>query len=313
MTKKIILRDSTLREGLDTPNVRFSIEQKLRIARRLDQSKVAEAEVVAPSRVEHDLLFVRQLRELGFRFRSSGLVYAYRPDCQVECKAAGQHLDRFDLLMPVSPHREPCSRHAKIKTLREAIARALQCHDDVGAGFPHATQVDYDFLRDIACEAVSQGARRVTIYDTNGSSDPFSVYERIAALRKEIHVSILFHAHNDLGLATANSLAAVQAGADALDVTVNGLGDRAGNASLEQVAVALHLRQYDPGIALHYLRSLSQTVERESGVALSGLAPIVGEFIFRHKSPSHLDIPELFEAFDPKIVCNERSFESDPG
>ena len=126
-----------------------------------------------------------------------------------------------------------------------------------------------------------------------------------------MNASILFHGHNDLGMATANSLAAVQAGADALDVTVNGLGDRAGNAALEQVALALHLRRFDTGISLGSLRSMSRAVERESGVALSRLAPVVGEFVFQHKSHSHLCMPELFEAFDPALVHDERKIDPD--
>jgi isopropylmalate/homocitrate/citramalate synthase len=311
MTKKVILRDSTLREGLDTPNVRFSLEHKLRIARRLDEANVPEAEVVAPSRVGRDLLSVERIKGSAARIRLSGLIYAYKPDCDAECEAAARLLDRFDLLMPVSPHREPSSLRSKITMLTEALGRALECHGDVGVGLPHATQVPFDLLREIAREAAGRGARRLTIYDTNGSADPLGIYHLIKKLREEVDAPILFHGHNDLGMATANSLAAVQGGADALDVTVNGLGDRAGNASLEQVALALHLRGFDTGISLESLRLMSRTVELASGVALSPLAPVVGEYIFQHKSPSHLSMPELFEAFDPDLLHDERNTDPD--
>jgi homocitrate synthase NifV len=125
-------------------------------------------------------------------------------------------------------------------------------------------------------------------------------------------IEIFFHAHNDLGLATANALAAVRAGASGLDLTVNGLGDRAGNASLEQVVLGLHLRGYPTGIALDRLRALSEVVARESGVDVSKQAPVVGEFIVRHKSPSHLEHSDLFETFDPNLLGIERSLEERP-
>ena len=124
----------------------------------------------------------------------------------------------------------------------------------------------------------------------------------IERLRKELGVPLCFHGHNDLGLATANALSAVQAGADVLDVTVNGLGDRAGNTSLEQIVLCLHLRGVETGVILPDLMILSRTVAEESGVDVSKIAPVVGDYVFCHKSPSHLEYPELFEAFDPGLL-----------
>ena len=126
-------------------------------------------------------------------------------------------------------------------------------------------------------------------------------------MKAHIGVPVFFHGHNDLGLAAANAFAAVRAGADGLDVTVNGLGDRAGNASLEQVAMILHLRGIRTGIRLETLTRLSGAVGRESGIAVSPLAPVVGAFVATHKSPGHLEIPELFEAFDPALVGVRRN------
>jgi len=103
-------------------------------------------------------------------------------------------------------------------------------------------------------------------------------------------------------MATANSLAAVLAGADGLDVTVNGLGDRAGNASLEQVLLNLSRRGIETGISTAGIKGLSQLVERLSGIPVPELAPVVGEFVFTHKSPGHQGITRLFEAFDPELL-----------
>jgi len=304
--KKTIVRDSTLREGEDVVGVNFTLEKKLKIAQYLDKAQVPEIEVVAPGKVFEDLEFVKRLKEKQLQIRTSGLVYAYHPRCQEEIEEMSRSLNRFDLLMPVSPKRKPYDRNGKIKNLLKALAFSLQYLPDVGVGFPHSTQTEIDFLLEISLESVKRGAKRITIYDTNGNSDPFSIYDLIKQLKRGINVPLFFHGHNDLGLATANSLAAVYAGADGLDVTINGLGDRAGNASLEQVVLNLYVKGFDSGIVLRDLKKLSKTIEEESGIKVSKLAPVVGEKIFIHKSPSHLENPELFEAFDPELISSKR-------
>jgi homocitrate synthase NifV len=308
-TRKIRLRDSTLREGLDTPGVTFLPDQRLKIAKLLEASGVPEVEIVAPSRVIQDLKFARLLRDETPRLTTSGLIYCSAPNARVQIRAASEALGRFDLLMPVSEKREPATKVAKIELLEEVLNFSLSCHSEVGVGFPHSLQVDVEFLVEISHAAVEAGAKRVTIYDTNGGADPFALRGVISRLRGEHGVEIFFHGHNDFGLATANAFAAVLGGADGLDVTVNGLGDRAGNASLEQVALLLHVRGFETGIELKNLRKLSEMLATESGVAVSSLAPIVGQFVVCHKSPSHLEDPSLFEAFDPALVAAERKFD----
>jgi homocitrate synthase NifV len=305
-SQKIIIKDSTLREGIDVPEINFKINQKLKIARLLNQAQVSEIEVVAPGKVSKDLKFVRRLKEERLQIRTSGLVYAYSPGCREEIEEASKYLNRFDLLMPVSLKRKPYDKGVKKSHLLEVLAFSLHHVSEVGVGFPHSTQTEIDFLLEIARESVESGARRVTIYDTNGNSDPFEIHDMVRRLKEDLDIPLFFHGHNDLGLATANSLAAVYAGADGLDVTINGLGDRAGNASLEQVVLCLYLKGFETKVILQNLRLLSQTVEKESGVRVSKLAPVVGKHIFVHKSPGHLESPYLFEAFAPEIVGSKR-------
>jgi homocitrate synthase NifV len=304
--KKTIIRDSTLREGEDVVGVNFPLEKKLKIAQYLDKAQVPEIEVVAPGKVFKDLEFVKRLKEDGLQIITSGLVYAYNPRCQEEIEEMSRYLNRFDLLMPVSPKRKPYDRSSKINQLLKTLAFSLHHLASIGVGFPHSTQADIDFLLEISLESVKRGAKRITVYDTNGSSDPFLIYDLVKQLKRGINVPLFFHGHNDLGMATANSLAAIYAGADGLYVTTNGLGDRAGNASLEQVALGLPLKGFETGIILQDLRKLSKTVEKESGLKVSKLAPVVGDHIFIHKSPAHLEDPGLFEAFDPQIVGFQR-------
>ena len=298
----VLIRDTTLREGLDTPQVAFSTKEKHRIIQALIEAAVPEIEIVAPSRVHKDLEIVKKIRDQRLDIKTSGLIYAHNPECEKEVEAASRHLDRFDLLMPVSFTRRPYGREEKRDRLFRILEMARDLKTDVGVGFPHSTQTELNFLVEISEESVKRGATRVTLYDTNGCMDPFQTYDLVRTLREKIDEKIFFHGHNDLGLATANSLAAVNAGADGLDTTINGLGDRAGNASFEQVAMALYLRSIRTGINLPQVAVLSEIVEKSSGVTLSKLAPVVGEYVFSHKSPGHMEIPSLFEAFDPEII-----------
>lgn len=310
--RHIILRDSTLREAMDTPGVWFDMATRREIAAALDRLGVAEAEVVAPSRVEADLEVVGALREAAAGLRLSGLIYASSPGCRVEVEQAAALLDRIDLLVPLSARREPTSRQGKVSVMLEALSWARQHFSDVGVGFPHSSQIDGDFVVDIAGQATAAGAGRITFYDTNGSAEPFGVRQIVGRLVGDLDTTVLFHGHNDLGLATANSLAAVLAGATVIDATVNGLGDRAGNASLEQVAVLLEREGFETGIDLSQLRPVSEMVAEKSGVPVSGLAPVVGDYAFDHRSPSHLAEPAEFEAFTPELVGGERRLQKAP-
>jgi homocitrate synthase NifV len=215
-------------------------------------------------------------------------------------------LDRVDLLMPLSRHRLPASPAAKIRALTAVLRRAVGMGIDCGAGFPHSFTADARLLLTIARAAADAGARRLTLYDTSGVAEPFSLHDRVAAIVDAIALPIFFHGHDDLGLATANAWAAVRAGASGLDVTVNGLGDRAGNVSLEQAAMLLSAHGASTPLRLEALRPLARLVARESGIPVAPLAPVVGAYAFAHRSPAHLPVPREFEAFDPALVGARR-------
>jgi homocitrate synthase NifV len=302
----IVLKDSTMREGQDVPGVSLDPDQKRMLLKLLAEARVPEAEIVAPGHFERDLNFAKESGAAECAIRTSGLIYGNRPEWREQIRSAKGVLDRVDILMPLSDARPPADRRAKSRQMRDALRVAIDTLGDVGVGFPHATQVERSFVLEMCGGAASLGVGRITLYDTNGSSDPWTVAELVEGVREVTQVGICFHAHNDLGMATANSIAAVRAGATCLDVTVNGLGDRAGNASLEQVALVLHTMGADHGLRLEMLRELSRTVEAMTRIPVSKLAPVVGEFVFRHKSPGHLASPVVFEAFDPALVGGTR-------
>ncbi len=302
METAVTTKDSTLREGLDTPGVSFSMEQRAEILRLLAALGVSEAEIVAPARVAQDLEFAVVAAELGCGIRTSGLVYANRESWLEELGRCRGVLDRVDLIMPLSPRRAPEQPEDKLRALEAVLPECRFDDIEVGVGFPHSTQVSPEFLCEMCECAAGLGASRLTIYDTNGSAQPFGVRSLITKLAGRIEAPLHFHGHNDLGLATANSLAAILGGARGVDATINGLGDRAGNASLEQFALASHLAGITTGIDLRELRAAAVLVSRASGVPVSKLAPVVGDFVFDHKSPAHLPTPDEFEAFDPDLV-----------
>ena len=292
------------------PGVALTWEQVLGIATLLAEARVPELEVVAPAHVEEDVVWAARLREAALGVRVSGLVYAAGAECRAHLADVGAAADRCEVLMPLAAARVPHERGAKQRAMTAALDHAASLGVTAGAGFPHAFQVEPVFVCDMCAAAAGAGADRVTIYDTNGSADPFSVFALIARAKQTVRLPVFFHGHNDLGLATANAYAAARAGADGLDVTVNGLGDRAGNASLEQVAMILHLKGVRTGIRLEALRRLSEAVAQESGLAVPELAPVVGAFAATHKSAGHLEIPELFEAFDPALLGLRRTIDA---
>jgi homocitrate synthase NifV len=303
----VIFKDSTMREGQDVPGVVLDVGQKRALLRLLANVGVPEVELVAPGRFDRDISDLKEMGTADLPVKLSGLIYGNRPGWREQIAQTKGLLNRFDILMPLSDLRPPVGIREKSKLVSESLKFAIDSGAEVGVGFPHATQIDQESVLEICLEAVQAGAKRITLYDTNGSGDPWTVVELIEKVCAVSEIKICFHAHNDLGMATANSLAAVRAGATFLDVTVNGLGDRAGNASLEQVAVALHLKEVAHGLRLDLLRDLSRSVEKMTNVPVSKLSPIVGDFAFCQKSPSHFEFPTLFEAFEPALVGAERS------
>jgi isopropylmalate/homocitrate/citramalate synthase len=303
---RVVLRDSTLREAMDTPGVDFSLEDRLSIARTLAKLGVSEAEVVAPARVEKDLPIAERIRQENLRLATSGLIYSNRPECADQVAAAARVLDHLDLIMPLSEQREPKGSDKKIEMLIDAVSSSRDCGARISVGFPHASQVAPALVIEAAIAGVEAGAQRVIVYDTNGSAEPFAVQALIDSVVAAVEVPVHFHGHNDLGLAVANSWAAIRSGAQGLDVTLNGLGDRAGNASLEQLAMLLHLQGVETGIVMEQLPPACRLIERLSGVPVSRLAPVIGEYAFDHRSPTHLGIPREFEAFAPTLVGGSR-------
>ena len=304
--RTVVINDTTLRDGEQTAGVAFTADEKLRIAASLAAAGVGEMEIGIPAMGAEEIEQIRAIVAL----RSGAATMVWARMCLVDLDAAARcGADIIHLSIPVSDiHIEGKIRRDRawvLDTIAEFVRRGADHAGRVSVGLEDASRADPDFLRAAAVAAQAAGACRVRFADTVGMLDPFAIHARIAALRAAIDVDIEMHAHDDLGLATANTLAAVRAGATHVNTTVNGLGERAGNAPLEEVVMALrHVCAVDCGVDTRTLPQISALVAAASGRPVGAGKSIVGDSVFTHESGIHVDgilkNPANYQGFDPK-------------
>ena len=311
---EVKLLDSTLREGEQTPGVDFTLEQKLDLARRIDAFGVEYIEAGHPAVSDDVLRATREVARLGLRAEVLAHSRALKADIDLALKTDASWVGIF---FSVADKR--LEEHFR-KNIDQAVALIQDC---VAYAKAHGLKVRYtpeDTVRSdfrkvvrIAQAASEAGADRIGVADTTGHMTPTMMRDFIARLRAEVpsRTAIGVHCHNDLGMAVANSLAAVEAGASVIDVTVNGLGERTGIAPLAETAVALRLRA---GAAnpwnLAMLPELSEAVERYSRIPVWRQAPIVGANAFTHNAGLHVAAvllnPAHYESIPADLVGRTR-------
>lgn len=299
--------DCTLRDGEQAAGVVFSLEERLEIARALDACGVHQIEAGIPAMGPAERRAVAALVALGLRARLSTWNRARVEDVAqaLECGA-----DIIHVSVPVSDlhlaRKLGWSRRQAHREAVRAASFALARGVEVTVGFEDASRADPAFVASLARDLASLGVSRVRFADTVGALDPFSTYERVSRL-VACGVAVEFHGHNDFGLATANTLAAIRAGAGWVSTTVTGLGERAGNAALEEVALAArHLLGARIDLDTTGFARLAERVARAAGRPLPVDKPVVGRHAFAHEAGIHVDgvlkDARTYEPFSPAEV-----------
>lgn len=304
----IVLNDTTLRDGEQAPGVAFTIDEKVAIARVLAEAGVAEIEAGTPAMGADEIAAIAAIVHERLPIRASAWCRMVRSDVDA---AVASGVGSVNLSVPVSDIQLQAKfglgREHALDLVGEVVPYARDRGLEVAVGCEDASRADMDFLLEVADAATEAGARRIRFADTLGVLDPFTTFAKIERLRRGCDLEIEVHAHDDLGLATANTLAALRAGARHASVTVVGLGERAGNAPLEEVAVAVEaLYGIASGVDLRRLTEIAQIVARAAGRVIPEAKAIVGEAVFTHESGIHVDgllkNRECYQALDPALL-----------
>ncbi|ERK28335.1 homocitrate synthase [Clostridium intestinale] len=306
--KEIIVVDTTLRDGEQTAGVVFSNHEKIAIADLLDEIGVDQLEVGIPTMGGDEKAAIKKIAQRGLKASIMAWNRAVISDIEqsIDCGA-----DAVAISISVSDihieHKLKTSREWVLESMLKSVEYAKKNGVYVSVNGEDASRADRDFLVQFITEAKKAGADRFRYCDTVGIMEPFKINKVIKDLRETTNFDIEMHTHNDFGMATANAIAGILGGATHVGVTVNGLGERAGNAALEEVFMALkHVYGYELDVDTKRFRELSEYVSRASGRELPSWKAIVGTNMFAHESGIHADgaikNPKNYEAFSPDEV-----------
>ncbi|MEN6516569.1 MAG: 2-isopropylmalate synthase [Methanospirillum sp.] len=300
--------DTTLRDGEQTPGVSFRQDHKFAIARQLSECGVHAIEAGFPSSSPGEAESVKAIAAMGLEADICGLARMLKPDVDA-CLDAG--VDLVHVFIPTSEiqltHTIKKSQAEVIEAVREVVGYVREHVDQCMFSPMDATRTDLPFLIEVSRAAAEAGATIVNVPDTVGVYIPTKMLALIGALVPEVPAPLDVHCHNDFGLAVANTVAAVEAGASQVQVTVNGIGERAGNADLAQTVMIMEsILGVSTGIETKRLVETSRLVSRYSGIAIPPNQPVVGDNAFSHESGIHSHgVLANAATFEPGIMTPE--------
>lgn len=309
---KIYTVDTTLRDGEQTAGVVFANTEKLEIAKMLDELGVDQLEVGIPTMGGDEEEAIRAIVKANLKASIMAWNRAVVADVQhsIDCgvDAVAISISTSDIHIQYKLQK---SREWVLESMVKAVEFAKKNGVYVSVNAEDASRTDDEFLATFARTAKEAGADRLRFCDTMGILDPFMTYDKISTLLNNVDIDIEMHTHNDFGMATANALAGLKAGANYVGVTVNGLGERAGNAALEEVIMAIkYVWGYKVDVDTKKFKTLSEYVAKASGRELPIWKAIVGSNMFAHEAGIHADgvikNPRTYEVFNPEEVGLER-------
>jgi len=316
---RVLIFDTTLRDGEQCPGASMTVAEKLRVAQALDDLRVDVIEAGFPASSPGDFEAVEKIAATVKEATVCALSRAKFSDIEAAVAALSPARNRrIHTFISTSPlhmkHKLQMEPHAVLQAVTDSVSHARNLCGDVEWSCEDGTRSDFDFLRRCFEAAIKAGARTVNIADTVGYTLPDEFYELVARLRNTVpgmeKVRFSIHCHDDLGLATSNSLAAIRAGARQFECTVNGIGERAGNASLEEIVMAIYTRRdslgVSTGVRTEGLTAISQLVSDITGFAVPPNKAVVGANAFAHESGIHqhgvLMNRGTYEIIDPETV-----------
>ncbi|TAK31895.1 MAG: homocitrate synthase [Chloroflexota bacterium] len=312
MTISVKIDDTTLRDGEQTAGVVFSNAEKIEIARLLDEIGVHQIEAGIPTMGGDEKQAFKSIVDLNL----SASVLAWNRPVIADIKAS---LEVGAKAVAISISASDIHIERKLRSTREAVVASVQKAVEfakshglyVSVNAEDGSRAEPEFLAHFGRSAREAGADRMRFCDTIGIMDPFRTYERINRLIGETEMDVEMHTHNDFGMATANSLAGIRAGARWVNTTINGLGERAGNCSLEELVMALkYIEGVDVGIETRRFRELSEYVARASQRMIPASKPVTGANLFLYEAAGRAEAmladTSSYEIFSPETVGLER-------
>ncbi len=317
--KRIIIFDTTLRDGEQSPGVSLNVEEKLQIARQLQKMGVDVIEAGFPAASKGDFKSVKRIAEEIRGVQIAVLARAKKGDIDRAWEAIKDGSNpRLHIFLATSDihlkHKLGITREEALNLIKEAISYARQYTSNIEFSAEDASRSDLNFVCQAFAVAIEAGATTLNFPDTVGYATPDDFAKMIRYILEHIpniHKAILsVHCHNDLGLATANTLAALKAGAQQVECTINGIGERAGNTALEELIMAIYIRQdnfpFSVNIEKKYIAPISRLVSRLTGMIIQPNKAIVGGNAYLHESGVHQDgilkEKSTYQIIDPKTI-----------
>lgn len=313
ITPEVQIFDTTLRDGEQTPGIAFSVQDKVKIAQKLDELGVHVIEAGFPVNSQEEFDAVRQIAE-SVNATVCGLARVVPQDIEAVLRTGAEMVHVFvstsDLQIAKSMHT---TREVVLGKTRSAIRHIKDAGRICMYSPMDATRTDPAFLIEVCQAAEEAGTDWINLPDTVGVGTPSTIATMVERVRAAVKVPISIHCHNDFGLAVANSLAAVSAGARMVQVSLNGIGERAGNAAFEEVVMGLRcLHGIDCAIRMEKIYEASRLIERLTGIPVTPNKPVIGANAFSHESGIHaagvLEDPKTFEpgVMTPEMVGHRR-------